>query len=83
MNPPDEPATQSISALGLTFAPLFSQPVWEPAIVLVVGAILAAGQRTVSANLRVMQNFQKYHRVLSRAVWSSRHALSGVLILGE
>jgi len=57
--------------------------VWEPAIVLVVGAILAAGQRTVSANLRVMQNFQKYHRVLSRAVWSSRHALSGVLILGE
>ena len=65
--------------LILTFAPLFSKPVWESAIVLLVGAILAPGKRTVSAILRVMglqheQHFQNYHRVLSRAVWSSRHA---------
>jgi len=65
--------------LILTFAPLFSKPVWKSAIVLLVGAILAPGKRTVSAILRVMgldheHHFQNYHRVLSRAVWSSRHA---------
>jgi hypothetical protein len=36
------------------FAPLFSQPVWEHAQVLLVGAILATGKRTVTACLRVM-----------------------------
>lgn len=66
-------------SLILVFAPLFSQPVWESAMVLLVGAILAPGKRTVSAILRVMglhhePQFQKYHRVLNRAVWSSRHA---------
>ena len=43
------------------------------------GAILAPGKRTVSAVLRVMglaqrSNDQNYHRVLNRAVWSSRKA---------
>lgn len=65
--------------LILTFAPLFSKPVWESALVLLVGAILAPGKRTVSAILRVMglqheHHFQNYHRVLSRAVWSTRRA---------
>jgi len=65
--------------LILTFAPLFSQPVWKSAMVMLVGAIPAPGKRTVSALLRVMglhqeQHFQTYHRVLSRAVWSSRQA---------
>lgn len=63
----------------LTFAPLFSKPVWESALVLLVGAIVAPGKRTVSEILRVMglhnaPHFQNYHRVLSRAVWSSRQA---------
>jgi hypothetical protein len=45
--------------------------------VLVVGAILAPGKRTVTACLRVMGlsdevHFQNYHRLLNRAVWSSR-----------
>jgi hypothetical protein len=45
--------------------------------VLLVGAILTPGQRTVSAALRVMglsgeAQFQNYHRVLNRAVWCSR-----------
>jgi hypothetical protein len=58
---------------------LFSKPVCKSAIVLLVGSILAPGKRTVSAILRVMglqheHHFQNYHRVLSRAVWSSRHA---------
>jgi DDE superfamily endonuclease len=69
----------------LAFAPLFSKPVWESALVLLVGAILAPGKRTVSAVLRVMglkdePHFQNYHRVLSRALWSSRHA-SRILLL--
>jgi hypothetical protein len=63
----------------VTFASLFSKPVWESALLLLVGAILAPGKRTVSAILRVMGlhqegDFQKYHRVLNRAVWSSRQA---------
>ena len=36
------------------FAPLFSKPVWAHAQVLLVGAILATGKRTVTACLRVM-----------------------------
>jgi len=59
------------------FAPLFSRRVWPWATVLIVGAILAPGKRTVTACLRVMGlsdevHFQNYHRLLNRAVWSSR-----------
>jgi hypothetical protein len=61
------------------FAPLFSKRVWQHAQVLLVGAILAPGKRTVAAALRAMgleseQTFHRYHRVLSRATWSSREA---------
>jgi hypothetical protein len=47
--------------------------------VLVVGAILARGKRTVSAVLRVMGlrtegHYAQYHQVLSRAVWSGLDA---------
>ena len=61
------------------FAPLFSKRVWRNAQVLLVGAILAPGQRTVSSALRAMgldqyERFHRYHRVLSRASWSSREA---------
>jgi hypothetical protein len=57
------------------FAPLFSARVWGHAQVLLVGAILAPAQRTIAATLRVtglarMRQFHRYHRVLSRAVWS-------------
>jgi DDE superfamily endonuclease len=58
------------------FAPaIYGQTTWYKAEVLVVGAILATGKRTVSAVLRVMglsqeRNYPKYHQVLSRAVWS-------------
>jgi hypothetical protein len=50
--------------------------VWRHALVLMVGAILAPGQRMVSSVLRVMdlsqlRSFQRYHRVLNREVWSS------------
>jgi hypothetical protein len=56
--------------------------------VLLVGAILAPGRRTVTALLRVMglsdeRHFQTYHRVLNRAVWSSLEVsriLLGILV---
>ncbi|MEM1309268.1 MAG: transposase [Cyanobacteria bacterium P01_H01_bin.153] len=68
-----------LTKLMLLFCPLFSASVWRAAVVLVEGAILAPGKRTVSAVLRVMglaqrSNYQNYHRVLNRAVWSSRKA---------
>ena len=58
-----------------TLAPLFTTRVWPHVQVLLVGAILAPGKRTVTAALRVMglaqvKSFQQYHRVLNRAVWS-------------
>jgi len=66
------------SAIGI-FAPVFSRPVWQHVKVLMTGAVLAPGQRTVTAILRIMgrstaPNFQTYHRVLNRAVWSPLHA---------
>ena len=58
------------------FAPLFSKRLWRHVQVLVTGAILAPGCRTVSSALRAMgldqqKRFHRYHRVLSRASWSS------------
>jgi hypothetical protein len=62
--------------LIVEFASLFSKPVWEHAKVLVIGAILAPGKRTVTAALRVMglseeKRFERYHRILNRARWSA------------
>jgi len=70
------------------FAPVFSKRVWQHAQVLLVGAILTPGRRTVTAALRMMGlsgdwHFQTYHRVLNRAVWSSlevSHILLGILV---
>ena len=66
----------TLTRLIVKFAPVFSKRVWEHVQVLVVGALLAPGQRTVTAVLRVMglsqeRHFQHYHRVLNRARWSS------------
>lgn len=75
---------QEIIVILQQFAPFFSRRVWRWVQVLVVGAILAPGKRTVSSVLRVMGlshevQFQRYHRVLNRACWSSR-ALSRTLL---
>ena len=66
------------------FEEVFSERIWEWGKVLLIGAILTPGERTVTAMLRVMglsqeQQFQNYHRVLNRARWSSR-ALSCILL---
>jgi hypothetical protein len=78
---------EMIRVLSL-FAPLFSKSVWQHVQVLVAGAILAPGKRTVASALRAMgleeeRCFCRYHRVLSRAAWSSREAsrlLLGLLV---
>src|SRR5215469_4933769 len=67
------------------FEEVFSKRVWEWAKVLLIGPILAPGERTVAAILRVMglqdeKKFQNYHRVLNRAKWSSR-AVSRLLVM--
>jgi DDE superfamily endonuclease len=70
------------------FAPLFSKRVFQHAKLLLAGAILAPGKRTVTAVLRVMgrskeKDFQTFHRVLNRAVWSALAAsriLLGLLL---
>ena len=55
-----------------TFAPMFSKRALEHVKLLMVGAILAPGKRTVTSVLHVMgkrddRHFQNDHRVLSRA----------------
>src|SRR6195952_4468069 len=72
------------AAVIRAFAPLFFQRSWRHAEVLLTGAILAPGKRTVTSLLRIMglaheQRFVNYHRVLNRAGWSAR-AASRVLL---
>src|SRR4051812_31631240 len=76
------------AAVILCFAPLFHQLTWRHAQVLLVGAILVPGQRTVTGILRISglcweRRFVNYHRVLNRAAWSGRAAarvLLGLLL---
>ena len=70
------------------FAPLFSKRVFEHVQVLLMGTVLAPGKRTVSSALKAMgldqqKQFHRYHRVLSRAKWSSMEVsrvLLGLLV---
>ena len=63
----------------MPFSPLFSVSVFSHAQVLLTGSILTPGSRTVAAALRAMglshlRQFENYHRVLNRGVWSPRQA---------
>jgi hypothetical protein len=67
------------------FAPLFSKRIWQHAQLLLIGTILAPGRRTLSSALRAIgldqhQSFHRYHRLLSRASWSSLEV--GRVLLG-
>ena len=73
------------AAVILCFAPLFRERSWRHADVLLIGAILAPGRRTVTNVLRIAglcreRRFTNYHRVLNRAAWSGRAA--GCVLLG-
>src|SRR5437763_85746 len=80
--------SSSFASLIEIFAPLFDSRVWSYAELLLVGAGLAPGKRTVSSVLRIVglgsgKHFQNYHRVLNRARWSGRAAsqiLLGLLL---
>lgn len=79
---------QEMMNVILPFVSLFSETVWDYAQILLVGALLAPGKRTVSAALTVMglkddPQYQNYHRVLNRAKWCSLTAskiLLGLLV---
>src|SRR6266702_2676712 len=85
---PMPPLPEAIIQVLAPFAPLFSHRVWLHAQVLLLGAMVAPGARTVTAALRAMglaaeRRFTNYHRVLNRATWSARQAsriLLGLLI---
>src|ERR1051325_2816904 len=67
------------ATLILHFAPLFYHRSWRHAEVLLIGAILAPGRRTVASLLRLCGLMHEPHfvidrRVLNRAAWSSRLA---------
>lgn len=62
------------SVMGI-FSPVFSRPVGPHVKVLLTGAVLAPGKRTVTAMRQIMglsaaSDVQTSHRVLNRAVWS-------------
>jgi len=77
------------AVLVRAFASVFSQQrTWSRAELLLIGAILAPGKRTVTSVLRIAglsreRRFTNYHRVLNRAAWDARSAarlLLGLLI---
>jgi hypothetical protein len=68
------------------FAPLFSKKVFEHAKVLITGAIISRGSRTVcsclrSVGLQTVRQFHKFHRVLSLSKWSAYEASKVLLNL--
>src|SRR5579863_5198289 len=81
---PGSPLPDRFMARLVDFAPLFTCPTWPHVVVLLAGAILAPGRRTVTAVLRILGrdrdgDFCTFHRVLNRAPWSS-HAMARHLL---
>src|ERR1022692_3206835 len=68
-----QPAVPTILLSWLAvFRPCFTAPVWNHILVLITGAVLAPGKRTVTRALRVMglageRGFGRYHEALNRA----------------
>ena len=66
--------------------PLFRPQTWSKAQLLLAGAVLSPGKRTITAALRVLglsqeAGFAKYHHVLNRARWSPRELSKLLLFL--
>jgi DDE superfamily endonuclease len=69
-------------ALAIALHPI---RVWNRILVLVAGAVLAPGKRTVTQVLRVVgladePSFRRYHEVLSRARWDGRAVARRLLL---
>ena len=68
------------------FQSLFRRPSWIKFQILLVGATLLSGRRTVTQALRVTgrsleERFALFHHVLNRAVWSPLQAAQKLLLL--
>ena len=80
------PAVPTILLSWLSvFRPCFTAPVWNHILVLVSGAVLAPGKRTVTQALRVMgladqPGFGRYHEALNRARWDARDVARRLLL---
>jgi DDE superfamily endonuclease len=81
-----QPTVPTVLVSWLTvFRPCFTAPVWNHILVLVAGAVLAPGKRTVTQALRVMgladrSGFGRYHEVLNRARWDARDVARRLLL---
>jgi hypothetical protein len=69
--------TKRLAAWIAPFRTSFTAPTWRHVLVLVTGALLVPGRRTVASALRVLglaetPQFTNYHRVLNRDRWCSR-----------
>ena len=67
---------ENLAAWMQPFRDAFTAPTWRHVLVLVMGAILVPGRRTVASALRIMErsevpDFTTYHRVLNRNKWSA------------
>ena len=82
----DQPTVPAILLSWLAvFRPCFTSPVWNHILVLVGGAVLAPGKRTVTQALRVMgladrPGFGRYHEALNRARWDARDVARRLLL---
>jgi hypothetical protein len=75
----------ALAAWLSVFRSCFTAPVWNRVLVLVAGAVLAPGKRTVTQALRVMglgeaPQFRRYHEVLGRARWDARAVARRLLL---
>jgi len=75
-----------LTILLAPFQSAFSRPTWRKVVLLVEGALLTHGRRTVTAALRAVglqeeKHFNGFHHVLSRARWSSLRLSHLLLIL--
>src|SRR5258708_3674559 len=80
----ESPLPESLLSRLVGLPRLFTRPTWQNVMLLVAGAILAPGKRTVTAALRIVgreqeNDFPIYHGVLNKAAWSSR-AVAGWLL---
>ena len=81
-----DPVPQILRVWMRAFRSQFTAPSWEHVLVLVLGAILAPGKRTVSACLRMTgraqtPRFSSYHQILNRARWDPRTIARFLLLL--
>jgi hypothetical protein len=81
-----DPLPPRFVSLLAGFLNLFTRPTWPNVLVLLAGVVLAPGRRTVTTALRILgrdrdPHFCTFHRVLSRAAWSSRAVAQQLLML--